>query len=348
MSQSRRLMNARRVDPILAAVRRYIGKGYRPVPVERQGKRVLVPNWPNLEITKDEIAEYFENPNQNVGVILGSRSGWLVDIDLDCEESIDLADSFLPKTHSVFGRRGAPASHRLYVARGMPPKKFVDSSDGSMIVEIRSTGQQTVFPPSTHKSGEPIRWVSNGEPAVVEMDRLISATGRLAAATVLARHWDETPSRDELSATVIAVLRRTFGWDGEDIQDFLIPVLNNAGDEEAESRLRKIERSVRDIDKDHLHFYGLPKLAELLGQSVVDQILSWIPSRVETGPVVLRSALEIATEEISPRYIHKPYLEEGVLAVLSGEYGTYKSFLALDWALHAAAGILWPSSDHDD
>jgi len=339
---------ARKIDPLKAAVKRYIKRGYKPVPVGERKKSVAIKGWPNLNIGLSDVDSYFPDPAQNVGLILGQRSDWLVDIDLDCEEAIALVDDFLPNTDSIFGRRSAPASHREYKSRHMPPKKFVDPTDGSVILEIRSTGQQTVFPPSTHESGEGIKWVTNGEPAVVEMGDLIDAASRLATATLFARHWNGVPSRDELAATAVAVLIRNFGWDGEEVRDFLVPVLDYAGDEETESRLRKIDRSVRHMNDGQLRFYGLPKLAELLGQPVVDEILRLIPSKVESGPVVLRSALEIATEEISPRYIHKPYLEEGVLAVLSGEYGTYKSFLALDWALHAAAGILWPSSDHDD
>ncbi len=37
-----------------------------------------------------------------------------------------------------------------------------------MIVELRSTGCQTVFPGSVHPSGGLIEWSSNGEPAEVD------------------------------------------------------------------------------------------------------------------------------------------------------------------------------------
>lgn len=338
-------MAARRIDPLKAAVKRYIKKGYKPVPVEKRGKKVAIDDWPNLEIDISNIDEYFSSPNQNVGLILGKRSRGLVDIDLDCDEAIDLADSYLPTTSSIFGRRGAPSSHRLYVSRDLRPKKFADPSDSSVILEIRSTGQQTVFPPSTHKSGEPIRWVIDEDPAEADADDLIDAAGQLATASVLARHWHDVPSRDELSAAVVGALSRTFAWDADEIHDFLDPILAYVDDEEAESRLRKIERTIKHVDDNHLHFYGLPKLGELLGQATVDQILRWIPPSRETGQVILRTAYEVATDVITPRFIHKPYLEEGVLAVLSGEYNTYKSFLALDWALHAAAGIPWPSEE---
>jgi hypothetical protein len=49
----------------------------------------------------------------NVGFILGTASGML-DVDLDCQEAVDLADEYLPSTNSIFGRASASSSHRLY------------------------------------------------------------------------------------------------------------------------------------------------------------------------------------------------------------------------------------------
>jgi hypothetical protein len=41
-----------------------------------------------------------------------------------------------------------------------------------MVVELRSTGAQTVFPGSVHPSGEPIEWDCDGEPTIVDPDVL--------------------------------------------------------------------------------------------------------------------------------------------------------------------------------
>ena len=43
-----------------------------------------------------------------------------------------------------------------------------------MLVEFRSTGTQTVFPPSTHESGEPIAWDGEmQEPASIDPQELL-------------------------------------------------------------------------------------------------------------------------------------------------------------------------------
>jgi len=52
-----------------------------------------------------------------------------------------------------------------------------------MLVELRSTGTQTVFPPSTHEGGEVITWEADGaEPAVVDPEALLKAVENLANA----------------------------------------------------------------------------------------------------------------------------------------------------------------------
>ena len=49
----------------------------------------------------------------NIGVILGPRSGELVDIDLDCVEALALADTYLPPTRVEFRRASKLRAHRL-------------------------------------------------------------------------------------------------------------------------------------------------------------------------------------------------------------------------------------------
>jgi Protein of unknown function (DUF3987)/Primase C terminal 2 (PriCT-2) len=49
-----------------------------------------------------------------------------------------------------------------------------------MVVELRSTGTQTVFPGSTHPGGEAIEWHSDGEPAEIDPEKLLAAVSGLA------------------------------------------------------------------------------------------------------------------------------------------------------------------------
>jgi hypothetical protein len=60
-----------------------------------------------------------------------------------------------------------------------------------MLLEVRSTGRQTVFPPSVHPTGAMITWVKSGEASPTDVDTVVRSVGRLAAATLLARSWQQ-------------------------------------------------------------------------------------------------------------------------------------------------------------
>lgn len=124
--------------------------------------------WQKLSLTEGDASSYF-TPYSNVGLVLGTPSGGLIDIDLDCPQAIALAPTFLPPTEWVHGRPGAPRSHWWYVEPGeVPTTSQFRAPNGTMIVEFRSTGGQTVVPPSVNKDGEQSTWHgptdSNGLP----------------------------------------------------------------------------------------------------------------------------------------------------------------------------------------
>jgi AAA domain len=56
-------------------------------------------------------------------------------------------------------------------------------------------------------------------------------------------------------------------------------------------------------------------------------------------PLVLKSAAELAREKISIAWLLRPFLERNSLALMFGELGSLKSFLALDLALRVASGL---------
>jgi len=165
------------------AAREYTRRGMMVLPIPHRSKSPRIANWQKMRIKEDDLGQHFNGKPRNIGVLLGEPSGWLIDIDLDHQRAVELADRYLPPTEAIFGRNSNRRSHRIYrVSEPMKTKKFNSKSAG-MLVEIRSTGLQTVFPPSTHESGEAIFWEGdNPEPSTVDPEQLLKCVKRLADA----------------------------------------------------------------------------------------------------------------------------------------------------------------------
>ena len=172
--------------PVAQAALAYRRRLGIPVPIPKRSKAPVLKRGETLRPSLAEVRRLFsggEPTAGNVGILLGEPSGGLIDIDLDSREALALAPAVLPPTPARFGRPSKPDSHWLYqCAPSDAPlpatRRFREGGRGgagtSCLVELRSSGAQTVFPPSTHPSGETIAWVAGG--AV-----LISAAGRGAA-----------------------------------------------------------------------------------------------------------------------------------------------------------------------
>jgi hypothetical protein len=169
----------------------YLRRGWTSIPLPARKKAPRTPGWQSLRLGADDVPSRFSQ-NANVGVLLGEPSGWLVDVDLDAQQATELADEFLPATAAEFGRAGKPRSHRLYVVTGPIDTAKWQTSDRQMIVELRSTGTQTVFPGSIHPSGERVEWHAGGEPTTITPEALRAACERLAA-EVRRRLGDDQP-----------------------------------------------------------------------------------------------------------------------------------------------------------
>ncbi len=257
------------------AAKNYIQKGWRPVPVPFKEKGPRLPDWQNKDITINNLHEYFKDELQNIGVILGDPSGGLVDIDLDAPEALKLADAFLPQTDLVFGRKGKPRSHWLYITNPTPEKTVqFETSEGIMLVELRSTGGQTVFPPSVHESGEHIRFEREAEPAVVSGDELTEKVTQLAAAALLVRHWPKKGSRQHAAMALAGGLARA-GWEKSDIRHFILEVAKAAGDKEATQRMNCVDGTEKKTEAGS-PVTGWPRLSQLIGGQIVERVRTWL------------------------------------------------------------------------
>jgi putative DNA primase/helicase len=260
-------------DSLTNAVRKYIRSGYAPVPIPGGKKAPTIRGWQKLRLSEAEIFEYFQATN-NLGLLLGKPSSGLVDIDIDTPQAAVVADIFLPPTEMVHGRKSKPASHRWYRVGNAPaPQKFSDV-DGSCLIETRSTGQQTVIPPSVHPSGERLRWENQGPPKKLKAEELRRAVSLAATAALLARHWPDEGSRNDTSMALAGMVLRA-GWSVEKTANFVRAVARAAGDEEWRERVASVRSTAKRISQNG-KTTGAPRLAELVGKEVVAKIQQWL------------------------------------------------------------------------
>lgn len=173
----------------LEAAREYVRRGWSVVPVPFKKKRPVLKEWEQLRLGENDLDQYFDQP-ANIGLILGEPSGWLVDVDLDCSEARAIAANYLPATSAKSGRAGAPESHWWYIAEGAKTVQHRDPITKQMIVELRSTGGQTVVGPSIHPTGQQYD-VLTGEPAVVSAAELTACVAELARQVITLRHGNQ-------------------------------------------------------------------------------------------------------------------------------------------------------------
>jgi len=331
----------------LKCATKYKARGWSVIPVPIGKKEPSLPGWQKLQIKENELRDHFSG-KINIGVLLGESSSWLVDIDLDCPEARKLASYFLPPTGLIFGRPTRKPSHLEYISPGLKSKRFTDV-DRKILLEIRSTGSQTIFPPSIYPNGEKSSWKCNGKPAEVRGEELQHKAARLAASALVKRHWPKKGSRQE-AALALAGYFLQCGLSKKETESFIKHVAIAAKDEEWGKRVSGVADTARRIDEGR-EITGRKKLAELLqkdGERVVEKLDEWLFSDGPGGterklssdriPLVSSHDLAKLAAENPVEWLVDGLIPAGSVVVLNGYPGSYKSYLALLLSYSIARG----------
>jgi len=257
--------------------------GFTPIPIRDGGKSPYGSAWTQLSWdSKEQVEASFErwatSGATGVGLLLGKRGGNLVDVDLDHPAAWRLREHFMPYSAMQTGRPGNTRSHRWYVVtKNLPATKQYRMPDGAMGVELRSTGAQTLIPPSVHPSGEQYRWEGTKwggrtGPAKVDGRVLSVQVALLGMGAVLLDAWPERGGRHEAYLALAGGLLR-FGNDGvhpywEKNLPIVIEALADATHDEdgPETRVAEVMRTtMNQLRTPEGRAIGFPKLGELIG-----------------------------------------------------------------------------------
>lgn len=136
----------------------YVKLGLPIVPAE--GKAVKIERWTTLPAEEFLSAEYFSfwKRATGIGVLCGERSGIIcIDIDLDKEKDKELVAEITSKLPPILsGKTGNPnrRASQFFRFNGEIGRKY-----NAIGVEVLSTGQQTIIPPSKHPNFDLYQWV---------------------------------------------------------------------------------------------------------------------------------------------------------------------------------------------
>jgi P4 family phage/plasmid primase-like protien len=255
------------------AAERYIRSGFAPIPVPAGEKNPNRVGWQHERHVAENIPVLWNN-GQNVGILCGEPSGGLADVDLDTKEARVAAAHILPPTRTS-GRESCPASHKWYYADPLPKTKaykLPGKGEDRSVVELRSTGAQTLVYPSRHPSGD--RYVWGDETAVISRidgARLSEAVADVATAALVAHNWPGPGARHDYALAAAGYIgRRSPRQRAERIMRAAVAA---SGDEEAADRTRGVADTLDKLAAGSPATGG-PTL-DLLAPGVVELLTRW-------------------------------------------------------------------------
>lgn len=268
-------------------------RGVYCVPLRPRSKRPKNSNWPDLRLVDDKIDRAFKL-GDNIGGLWGAPSNHATDLDLDLEEACLIAPHILPETF-IYGRRGKESSHYLFRCVGAETKKWQIKGIGT-IVEIRSTGAQSVLPPSIHPEGGRYFIENDVEFADIARRALEQYAGEIAIGAIFARFYPDSGSRHDYVHACTGTLCHA-QWTDEKVKRVMAAVLSVIQDEETELKDR-IGSVLNTIEHYKLgdRIQGFRTLETWMDMATITQLRRWTQGGAKEGrllsepPVTLTSA----------------------------------------------------------
>jgi hypothetical protein len=253
----------------------YLRRGFLPIPVPFGKKNPGYRNWNKMRLTPEEWDQISRRGDVlNIALLLGEPSSWLTDVDADVPEAVIVADSFLLPTVTS-GRENSPRSHRWYLTYRAKNRKW-QGLNGEVLLEVRSTGLQTLVEPSIHPDdGDRYMWDRHNGMDLTEVswEDLSEMCNKVATATLIARHLPLEGGRHDFAMALAGYLLGAGRLDEETVLDVMLTAWH-AADADTRDAVRDIESIVRDTAR---------KLAEgkpVVGGPTLDDIVPGVTHRL--------------------------------------------------------------------
>lgn len=264
-------------DGALTAARKLVARGCMVLPVPFRHKNpkgdALNLRLGGEKLTDAELKLHFSDEQpMNIGVIMGERSGGLVDVNINDTTARRLAPRALGFSTLTFGNGG----HYIVYCHGVSTVEYKDPASGDLLVEVRADPKrgrkpaQTIFPPSTHEhTGEQISFDNAAEPHVISSGELTTAVARLAAVTLLSRHMHHVDDYALIGAFVRA------GWDDVAISKLWALLSDTSPDARIDNARGRISRGEP--------IAGWPAVEDRMGRAATQHVVRWLGARPCAG-----------------------------------------------------------------
>ena len=316
-------------DSIRQAAEKYLAEGLHLVVVRERSKVPLSKAWQNAEPKPEHFGAV-----SNIGVLVGEKSGHLIDLDLDVPEARALSG------HDCFFG-GLPAFRRTSASPSEPGHRLLRCPDApnvvvkfdfrgqketaaiaglnlpkSVILEIRAGKGQTVLPPSVIGDDKLVWDAEQPKLPVWEWAELRRRAGLLAFAAFAAACYPAEGNRDNFCFHLAGTLVHA-GVGAELAEEMILAIAQLRGDEAVERAGKATAAAERIAQGEPVA--GLPKFLEFVGMEACEKrIREWLQmGKADVVPAARTpspDAINITNPNIAERteQIENAFLESDV------------------------------------
>ena len=221
-------------------------------------------------------------PENNIGLKLKDD----IDVDIDTQKALPFVQKYIQPCSAIFGRGKKPISHLLFKGKATHKKFFLHPDlkryfkgldHEATIIECRSGfNKQSIMPGSTIE-GEEVKW-SVYEGISPYPGNIFEDVSKVAFATALSILYPPKGNRNDYCYAVACILAKHTEWKDYEIDDFIMHLAENSGDENARTKKGKGTHAHKQLINGG-RMKGFNTLREILGldnaQSIYN-IFEWV------------------------------------------------------------------------